>query len=157
MASSKKITLISSDGESFEMDETVALEAQTIKHMIEDGVSEGGIPTPNVTSKILAKVIEYCKKHVESKSADDGSRSDDELKAWDTEFMKVDQRTVFELALAYTKHYENAKELARIAVLNSELDDGAQYLGMQKQSWGARVRVHSGHSCSMYMLLVPLI
>ncbi|XP_038692898.1 SKP1-like protein 1A [Tripterygium wilfordii] len=112
MASSKKITLISSDGESFEMDETVALEAQTIKHMIEDGVSEGGIPTPNVTSKILAKVIEYCKKHVESKSADDGSRSDDELKAWDTEFMKVDQRTVFELALA--ANYLNIKGLLEL-------------------------------------------
>ncbi|XP_038719021.1 SKP1-like protein 1A [Tripterygium wilfordii] len=101
MDSSKKIKLISSDGELFEVDETVAMEARTIKHMIEDGVSEGGIPIPNVTSNVLAKVIEYCKTHVESKSADGpGSLSDGELKAWDKEFMKVDHCTIFHLILA---------------------------------------------------------
>ncbi|KAE9607824.1 putative S-phase kinase-associated protein [Lupinus albus] len=46
------------------MDEAVALECQTIRHMIEDDCADNGIPLPNVNSNILPKVIEYCKNHV---------------------------------------------------------------------------------------------
>ncbi|CAL9172159.1 unnamed protein product [Musa hybrid cultivar] len=102
----KTIMLKSSDGEVFEVDEAVAMESQTIKHMIEDDCAENGIPLPNVTSAILAKVIEYCRKHVEasaaaaSKSSDDGSKpTDEEIKSWDAEFVKVDQATLFDLIL----------------------------------------------------------
>ena len=95
---SKKITLKSSDGESFEVEEAVALESQTIKHMIEDDCADSGIPLPNVTSKILAKVIEYCKKHVESAKSEDRTNEED-LKSWDAEFVKVDQATLFDLIL----------------------------------------------------------
>lgn len=100
MSSLKKITLKSSDGEAFEVEEAVALESQTIKHMIEDDCADNGIPLPNVTSKILAKVIEYCKKHVESTSSDERP-SDEDLKAWDIEFVRVDQATLFDLILVY--------------------------------------------------------
>ncbi|OAY77841.1 SKP1-like protein 1B [Ananas comosus] len=62
----KKITLKSSDGEIFEVDEAVAVESQTIKHLIEDAYDEDGIPVPNVNAKILSKVIEYCKRHVDA-------------------------------------------------------------------------------------------
>ncbi|CAO2815621.1 unnamed protein product [Amaranthus hypochondriacus] len=116
MASSgKKITLKSSDGETFEVEESVALESQTIKHMIEDDCADTAIPLPNVTGKILAKVIEYCKKHVEvaaSKSSAEersSSTSDDELKTWDADFVKVDQNTLFDLILA--ANYLNIKSL----------------------------------------------
>ncbi|KAK9678815.1 hypothetical protein RND81_11G234700 [Saponaria officinalis] len=114
MASEKKITLKSSDGETFEVEETVALESQTIKHMIEDDCADSVIPLPNVTSKILAKVIEYCKKHVESSSTNKSSdqsaaTDDDELKSWDADFVKVDQATLFDLILA--ANYLNIKSL----------------------------------------------
>ncbi|XP_031265435.1 SKP1-like protein 1B [Pistacia vera] len=110
MSTSKKITLKSSDGEAFEVDEVVALESQTIKHMIEDDCADNGIPLPNVTSKILSKVIEYCKKHVEATKADDRAAGvDEELKAWDAEFVKVDQATLFDLILA--ANYLNIKSL----------------------------------------------
>uniref|UniRef100_A0A803KXE9 SKP1-like protein n=1 Tax=Chenopodium quinoa TaxID=63459 RepID=A0A803KXE9_CHEQI len=96
MASTRKITLKSSDGETFEVEETVALESQTIKHMVEDDCADNVIPLPNVTSKILAKVIEYCKKHVDSpKSSSDNAAAaadrqvDDELKTWDADFVKA--------------------------------------------------------------------
>uniref|UniRef100_A0A7N0VA34 SKP1-like protein n=1 Tax=Kalanchoe fedtschenkoi TaxID=63787 RepID=A0A7N0VA34_KALFE len=105
--SDKKLTLLSSDGESFIIDEIVALESQTIKHMVEDECADNGIPLPNVNSKILAKVIEYCKKHVEAAKADAGS--DDELKAFDADFVKVDQATLFDLILA--ANYLNIKGL----------------------------------------------
>ncbi|XP_030950793.1 SKP1-like protein 1B [Quercus lobata] len=108
--SSRKITLKSSDGETFEVEEAVALESQTIKHMIEDDCADNGIPLPNVTSKILSKVIEYCKKHVETPKAEDRVAStDEELKNWDLEFVKVDQATLFDLILA--ANYLNIKSL----------------------------------------------
>lgn len=96
----KKITLRSSDGEAFEVEEKVATESQTIKHMIEDDYSE--IPLPNVTSNILTLVIEYCKKHVEAGNPETSycsgnEKSDDPLAAWDAEFVKVDQTTLFDL------------------------------------------------------------
>ncbi|KAG1359439.1 SKP1-like protein 1 [Elaeis guineensis] len=114
----KKIILKSSDGEVFEVDEMVAMESQTIKHMIEDDCASNGIPLPNVTSKILSKVIEYCKKHVDaaaaaaSKSATDDTSSklgEEDLKTWDAEFVKVDQATLFDLILA--ANYLNIKGL----------------------------------------------
>ncbi|XP_030446916.1 SKP1-like protein 1A [Syzygium oleosum] len=106
MASARKIVLKSSDKESFEVEEAVALESQTIKHMIEDECADDGIPLPNVTSKILSKVIEYCRKHVD---ADRAPSADDDLKAWDAEFVKVDQATLFDLILA--ANYLNIKGL----------------------------------------------
>ena len=88
----------SSDGEAFEVEEAVALESQTIKHMIEDECADSGIPLPNVTSKILAKVIEYCKKHVEASNPEEKTPEED-LKVWDADFVKVDQATLFDLIL----------------------------------------------------------
>ncbi|CAL5193608.1 unnamed protein product [Lathyrus oleraceus] len=94
MSSTKMITLNSHDGETFEVEEVVALESQTIKHMIEDGCAENGIPLPNVTGNVLAKVIEYCKKHVEA------AASSDDVEEWDAKFVKVDQAMLFNLILA---------------------------------------------------------
>ncbi|GJR32749.1 SKP1-like protein 1B [Tanacetum coccineum] len=98
-SSSKEIVLKSSDHETFELDETVALESQTIKHMIEDDCADSVIPLPNVTGKILSKVVEYCKKHVEAPKDGDKTTEED-LKAFDADFMKVDQGTLFDLILA---------------------------------------------------------
>ncbi|KAF7105704.1 hypothetical protein CFC21_106483 [Triticum aestivum] len=103
----KMVTLKSSDGEEFEVEEAVAMESQTIRHMIEDDCADNGIPLPNVTSKILSKVIEYCNKHVQAKPADAAAAAPDaaappaeDLKNWDAEFVKVDQATLFDLILA---------------------------------------------------------
>ena len=109
----KMIMLKSSDDETFEVEESVAMESQTIKHMIEDDCADSVIPLPNVKGKILALVIEYCKKHVEAAS---GSESDvavvcysswppmpeDKLKDWDSEFVKVEHDTLFDLILVRT-------------------------------------------------------
>ncbi|KAJ0039733.1 SKP1-like protein 1A [Pistacia vera] len=133
MSSPRKIILRSSDGEPFEVDEAVALESQTIKHMIEDDCADNGIPLPNVTSRILAKVIEYSRKHVEARlneaannkinhhlhhlnnnnaaaaAAAASAAAEEELKNWDAEFVKVDQATLFDLILA--ANYLNIKGL----------------------------------------------
>ncbi|KEH23696.1 SCF ubiquitin ligase, SKP1 component [Medicago truncatula] len=107
-STTKKITLKSSDNETFEVPEAVALESQTIKYMIEDDCTDNGIPVPNVTGQILAKVIEYCKKHVDAESSDE-KPSEDDLKNWDAEFVKVDQAKLFGLILA--ANYLNIKSL----------------------------------------------
>ncbi|KAG6505320.1 hypothetical protein ZIOFF_037675 [Zingiber officinale] len=81
----KKITLLSYDGEAFEVDAAVAMVSKTIEHMVEFDCAEDAIPLPNVTSRILVKVIEYCQKHV----LDDPAKSSDdkeELKSWDDKF-----------------------------------------------------------------------
>ncbi|KAL6629351.1 hypothetical protein ACP70R_029116 [Stipagrostis hirtigluma subsp. patula] len=115
----KMITLRSSDGEEFEVEEAVAMESQTIRHMIEDDCADNGIPLPNVNSKILSKVIEYCNKHVHAaaaaKPADDAAANassasgGEDLKNWDADFVKVDQATLFDLILA--ANYLNIKGL----------------------------------------------
>ncbi|CAI0398545.1 unnamed protein product [Linum tenue] len=110
-AEKKVITLKSSDGESFEVEEAVAMMSQTIKHMIEDDCADNGIPLPNVTGGILAKVIEYCKKHHDAPKPDGygAAAADDGLKSWDEDFVKVDQNTLFDLILA--ANYLNIKDL----------------------------------------------
>ncbi|XP_015089135.1 SKP1-like protein 1B [Solanum pennellii] len=100
------IILRSFDGKTFEVDEAVALELETIKHMIEDDCAKNTIHVPNVTGKILAKVIEYCKRHVEVSKAEDKTAKED-LKTFDAEFVKVDQGTLFNLMLA--ANYLNIK------------------------------------------------
>ncbi|KAF9676172.1 hypothetical protein SADUNF_Sadunf09G0110700 [Salix dunnii] len=111
MSESKIITLKSSDGETFLVEEAVAVESHTIKHLIEDDCAGNEIPLPNVTSKILAKVIEYCKKHVEADASKDPTITDMDglLKSWDAEFVKVDQNMLFDLMLA--ANYLNIKGL----------------------------------------------
>ncbi|KAL6289662.1 hypothetical protein ACE6H2_007172 [Prunus campanulata] len=102
----KKITLKSDDGVTFKVEEAVAMQSQTIKHMVEDNCANGAIPLPNVTSIILAKVIEYCKKHHEEDV--DGENKED-IKNWDAGFVKVDQSILFDLILA--ANYLNIKSL----------------------------------------------
>jgi S-phase kinase-associated protein 1 len=107
----KRVKLKSSDDEMFEVEEGVAFESQAVKNMIEDTGMDHPIPLPNVSSKILAKVIEYCKYHVDNQKAGDDkpATSEDEIKAWDLDFVKVDQATLFDLILA--ANYLNIKNL----------------------------------------------
>ncbi|XP_010458359.1 PREDICTED: SKP1-like protein 18 [Camelina sativa] len=103
--SSNKITLISSDGVSFEIDEAVARQFLIVAHMIEDDCAGKAIPVENVTGDILDLVIEYGEKHV----GEGGVKLDEEeeeeakkkLDEWDAEFLeKIDLETVFRLILA---------------------------------------------------------
>ncbi|KAI4970623.1 hypothetical protein ZWY2020_001537 [Hordeum vulgare] len=119
----KMIMLKSSDGEEFEVEEAVAMALRIIRHMIEDDCADKRISIPNINSKILSKVIEYCNKHIPTKRADDttgatGVVASDavappglakDLKIWDAEFMKVDHVTLFDLIQA--ARYLNIKGL----------------------------------------------
>ncbi|XP_073034182.1 SKP1-like protein 1A isoform X1 [Primulina eburnea] len=117
-ASKKTIMLKSSDGDTFEVEELVAMESLTIRNIIEDDCADAVIPLPNVTSKILTKVIEYCKRHVQAESEADAADGvtmaadklpGDVLEKFDTEFVDVDQDTLFDLILA--ANYLNIRNL----------------------------------------------
>ena len=103
------VTLMSSDGESFEIKKEVAIKSETIKNMIEDTGTDAPIPLPNVPSKILNKVIEYATYHTEQDKKEGDKKDEDKDTTFDTEFVKVDQATLFELILA--ANYLNIKSL----------------------------------------------
>ncbi|KAM3277168.1 hypothetical protein ACQJBY_045163 [Aegilops geniculata] len=100
----KKLTLRSSDGEEFVVEETVAMESRAIKHMVEDDCANNIIPLPNIKAEILAMVIKYCKQHVQkhgAKATDSTAKASEwDLKTFDKDFVDVEQRVLFDLILA---------------------------------------------------------
>ncbi|RZC85144.1 hypothetical protein C5167_007756 [Papaver somniferum] len=103
-SSSTMVHLRSSDGDIFEVEESIALLSQTITHMIEDGVVAGNvIPLSNISSEILEKVIGFLEKHAGEEEEDRDEKEKEELKKWDENFaekLKKDQYTLFEMILA---------------------------------------------------------
>ncbi|KAF9622801.1 hypothetical protein IFM89_034036 [Coptis chinensis] len=94
----KVVTLISSDGESFEVEEDVALESQTIKHWLEDKCEnyDGKFVIHNVDSKHLEILINYSEKHVLLRKPvgsstgdddDDDEEEEEKIKEWEKEFI----------------------------------------------------------------------
>ncbi|GKE64992.1 SKP1-like protein 1B [Tanacetum coccineum] len=57
--------------------------------MIENDCANTTIPLLNVTNVILAKVIEYCKKHVEAPNSED-KVAEEELKFFNADIVNVD-------------------------------------------------------------------
>uniref|UniRef100_A0A8R7PXB1 SKP1-like protein n=1 Tax=Triticum urartu TaxID=4572 RepID=A0A8R7PXB1_TRIUA len=110
----KMIMLKTSDGDEFEVEEAVAMESLTIRHMIEDECADNEILIPNVDSKILSKVVEYCYKHVHAKpcataggstcvvASDTAANATlvEDLKNWDVEFVKVNPTVLYDIILA---------------------------------------------------------
>jgi len=103
--SSRKINLISSDGDVFEVDYDVALMSKTIDDAIETNSTSDvdSISLSLVSSKILAMVIEYCKKH------NNAQMSDVDLMDWDVEFVNVHYTTLFDRSLSL--NYMNINSL----------------------------------------------
>ncbi|CAA7048225.1 unnamed protein product [Microthlaspi erraticum] len=109
----KKIFLRSSDGMIFQVEETVALQSQTIADMVKDDSVSHQIRIPNVTGDILEMVIKYCKKHVVASS----SSSEEKLKKWDTDFVsKMDRSTLVRMINA--AYYLNIKDLFDLTCKN---------------------------------------
>ena len=116
MSEDDQVTLQSQDGQTFTVSVTVAKMSETVKNLIDDiGVTDVAIPLPNVTSKILEKVLVYCNYHIEHPTpvAEGDDKTDekrtDNILPWDKEFCEVDQATLFELILA--ANYLDIKDL----------------------------------------------
>jgi S-phase kinase-associated protein 1 len=90
---SKLVKLLSSDGHIYEVDEVVASHSLMLRNMFEDtGITEV-IPLLNISGRILAKVIEFCKCRVEG-------MSEDLILQFDKDFVDVDKDTLFNIIAA---------------------------------------------------------
>ncbi|KAL7150914.1 hypothetical protein ABFS83_05G145700 [Erythranthe nasuta] len=109
------IVLMSNDGVTFTVEESVAARSQTINQMIEDGCSDGNIPLPNVDSKTLEMVIEYCTRHDKAERMVE-AEAKAAAEEYDAELMKVDVKTtLFNLLMA--ANYLNVDSLLKLAAL----------------------------------------
>ncbi|KAI9223987.1 putative E3 ubiquitin ligase complex SCF subunit sconC [Blastocladiella britannica] len=105
------VKLTSSDGENITVAKEVAMRSMLIKNILEDTADADddshAIPIPNVTARILNKVMEYCEHHKgdpiaepdEDDLAEERRRSDD-IEDWDAEYINVEQEMLFEIILA---------------------------------------------------------
>ena len=114
----KTVKLGASDNQVFVVPKEVADWSQTVKNMVEDladADEDTGeiVPLPNVSSKVLARVIEYCTYHVEADRKTEGdkpSKTEAEVAAWDAVFIgDFDQTMLFDIVLA--ANYLNIKSL----------------------------------------------
>ena len=103
------IQLQSSDGEIFKVDVEIAKQSVTIKTMLEDfGMDDAGeeevVPLPNANAAILKKVIQWAQYHKDDppppEDDENKEKRTDDISSWDSDFLKVDQGTLFELILA---------------------------------------------------------
>merc|ERR1712209_188772 len=102
------IRLQSSDGEVFPVEIEIAKQSVTIKTMLEDlGIDEDEeeiVPLPNVNAAILKRVINWCTYHKDDppppEDDENKEKRTDDISSWDSDFLKVDQGTLFELILA---------------------------------------------------------
>ncbi|XP_059164824.1 S-phase kinase-associated protein 1-like, partial [Physella acuta] len=86
----------------------IAKQSVTVKTMLEYlGMVEDEdkpVPLPNVNAAILKKVIQWCNFHRDDppppEDDENKEKRKDDVCSWDTEFLKVDQSTLFELILA---------------------------------------------------------
>ncbi|ORX40991.1 SconCp [Kockovaella imperatae] len=109
MSAEKKDSVIlqTSDDEQFTVEKKVAERSAMIKSMLEDLPSQDSmIPLPNVSSSVLAKVLEYCDHHkneplpAADADADDSRKKTSEIGDWDSNLSQVDQEMLFEIILA---------------------------------------------------------
>ena len=115
--------MVSQEGDKFDIAKKIAVMSELVKTMInndddeedEDEEQEQEIPLVNVKSKVLGKVIEFCRYHTEHgpmkeiekplKSPNMGEVVDE----WDAAFVTIDQEMLFELILA--ANYMDIKSL----------------------------------------------
>ncbi|CAL5363451.1 unnamed protein product [Camellia sinensis] len=97
-SSEKSFTLKSSDNKEFILKESIAIQFETIKRIIEDEESTiTTIPLLNVDSETLTMAIDYCSKHTDSKKISEEAN----LKKYDLEFVaKKDLVVLFKLVSA---------------------------------------------------------
>ncbi|KAK1577632.1 hypothetical protein Q3G72_023392 [Acer saccharum] len=117
VSSDKVLKLKSSDGEIFEVKQTVAVQSGVLKKMMEDGCTEGEIPLNNVDSPTLAKIIEWCNKHhddeVEGRVLSQEKEKEKEkadMKKWESEFIDALNRDEIYFLLIGS-NFMNIKEL----------------------------------------------
>ncbi|KAK3134294.1 hypothetical protein QOZ80_6AG0547380 [Eleusine coracana subsp. coracana] len=97
-ATTRMVTLVSSDNARFEVDEAAASLMPTVHRVMIEGGGGDVIPLPKVDAVTLSKVLEYCIKHADGGGAAAVDRR--ELEMFDMEFVNIDQSMLCSLANA---------------------------------------------------------
>jgi S-phase kinase-associated protein 1 len=118
METSKTITLVSSDGEKFQVSEKAARRSQLIKGIIDDYPDDPEVPLHNVKSNILQRIISYLEyyKDTEPREIEKPLPSinfNDCVDAWDFQFIELDIEVIFEIIFA--ANYMDIKPLLELA------------------------------------------
>ncbi|OWM88858.1 hypothetical protein CDL15_Pgr020812 [Punica granatum] len=92
-ASRRKVTLKSSNGETFEVQERIVLKSGTIKQLLEVNAEPKTIPVHNVTGRVLSLVISYLSRHASPVN------TAKVLENGDVAFIKVNRSILLELLL----------------------------------------------------------
>jgi S-phase kinase-associated protein 1 len=118
----RMIQVVSSDGQNFNIPVRDIISAsKTVSSLVEDSGIEEAVPLPNVSSKVLAKVLTYIRFHMSTEPDEFTKRNKDDDKAiikedvaaFDTQFVKeVDQCMLFDLILA--ANYLNIRTLLEL-------------------------------------------
>ncbi|GLJ33194.1 hypothetical protein SUGI_0668560 [Cryptomeria japonica] len=96
MAKECKVKLKSWDDNTFEVEYVVAMQSQLLNNALAETGTDNTVPLHNISSEILAKVIEYCEYHVNTAN----TISMQDVKMWEQEFVRdLDQATLCHLIL----------------------------------------------------------
>lgn len=110
------VKLLSNDNIEFKIEKEVAEKSMLIKNMLEDvDDSDLPIPLPNVDSKTLDKIIEWCKNYKDEfkeYEKDHENYRNADIDEWNKKYMEVDQETLFNIILA--ANYLDIKALLNI-------------------------------------------
>jgi len=118
MENSKLITLVSSDGEKFQVSEKAARRSQLIKGIIEDYPDDPEVPLHNVKSPILQRIISYLENYRDSEPREiekplPSNNFNDCIDAWDFQFIDLEIEVIFEIIFA--ANYMDIKPLLELA------------------------------------------
>ncbi|KAM7256527.1 hypothetical protein ACFE04_012268 [Oxalis oulophora] len=114
--------LKTSDNQIFDVEQSIMVnQSQLLTNMAEDGYIKGEIPLQNVDGRILAKVIEWCKKHAKVEKRLE--KEEIEIKKWEDSFVKLDQPTLFPLIMA-ANYLEIESLLDRLCEKVASMIDG---------------------------------
>jgi S-phase kinase-associated protein 1 len=109
-----KVTLVSREGDKFEVEAKTAAMSELVLTMLTDGDDEEEdgeetiqeIPLPNIKSTVLAKVVEFCNYHVTNGPMKEIERPlksanmAEVIGEWDANFVTIEQEELFEIILA---------------------------------------------------------
>jgi S-phase kinase-associated protein 1 len=115
---SKTITLVSSDGEKYQISEKAAKRSQLIKGVMDDFPDDPEVPLHNVKSTILEKIIKYLEYYKDTEPREiekplPSNNFNECVDAWDYNFIDLELDVIFEMILA--ANYMDIKPLMELA------------------------------------------
>lgn len=118
METSKLLTLVSSDGEKFQISEKAAKRSQLIKGIIDDYPNDPELPLHNVKAAVLQKIIEYLEHYKDSEPREierplPSNNFNECVDPWDYNYIDVELDFIFEIILA--ANYMDIKSLMELA------------------------------------------